>query len=89
MTQRRPTGRSKAVIAALGFAVAFAVASCGVPTGDDTFDAIPPEEVPFGLDATSTTTTTTTTTVPQTPDTTQAPTTTTTTTPIRLDPAEI
>jgi hypothetical protein len=65
-----------------------AVASCGVPTGDDTFTAIPPAEVPFGLAATSTTTTTTTTTttVPLAPATTTAP---SSTTPLRLDPAEV
>ena len=68
-------------------AATLAFTACGVPTGDDTFSAIPPAEVPFGLAATSTTTTTTTTTIPLAPATTVAPD--TTTTPIRLDPAEV
>ncbi len=61
--------------------------ACGVPTGDDSFAVIPPEEDPFELDATSTTTsttTTTTTTLPVTPDTIA-----TTTTIVRLEPAEL
>jgi hypothetical protein len=62
------------------------VAACGVPTGDDTFGAIPPDEIQFDLDATSTTTTSTsTTTTPPTPETTALETTTT----IRLEPVEI
>jgi hypothetical protein len=80
MSRRR--GRS----IALTIVVAVSLAACGVPTGDDTFSAIPPEEVPFGLDATSTTTTTTTTTTPDLPDTTVAP---TTTIAVRLDVVEI
>ena len=53
-------------------ALAVLVSSCGVPTGDDSFSVIAPEQDPFDLDATSTTTTTTvptTTTPPTTPDT--------------------
>jgi hypothetical protein len=71
---------------AVSVALAAVVASCGVPTGDDSFAVIAPEEDPFDLDETSTTTsttTTTTTTLPVTPDT-VAP----TTTIVRLEPAE-
>jgi hypothetical protein len=67
---------------------ALVVAGCGVPAGDDTFSEIPPDEVPFGLDATSTTTSTTSTTsttVPALPETTALATTTT----IRLEPVQI
>jgi hypothetical protein len=80
--------RSAVALLACGAGLA-TTASCGVPTGDDTFTAIPPAEVPFGLAATSTTTTTTTTTttVPLAPDTTTVAT--STTTPIRLEPVEI
>ncbi len=68
--------------------VAIAMTSCGVPTGDDTFSEIPPGEVQFGLNATSTTTSTTsttTTTTPAVPETTVLASTTT----IRFEPVQI
>lgn len=60
-----------------------ALAGCGVSTGEDTYSPIPPDEILFGLDATSTSTTTsttTTTTIADPPETVP-----TTTTSVRLD----
>lgn len=71
--------------AAATLSIALSLAACGVSTGEQSFELIPDEEVPFGLEATSTTTSTTTTTMPEVPDSTVPP---TTTTPIRQDPAE-
>ena len=83
--------RSSHRATALSVVLVVAAVACGVPTGDDTFTAVPAAEVPFGLAETTTTTTTpptTTTAATPTTDVTQtiAP---TTTTPIRLDPVDI
>ena len=80
MSVRATTAAALLVLAATG--------ACGVPTGNETFSEIPPDEIQFGLDATSTTTSTTsttTTTVPELPETTALATTTT----IRLEPVQI
>jgi hypothetical protein len=81
------TARRSAV--GLALVLVATASACGVPTGDDTFTAIPPAEVPLGLAETTTTTTTTTTpptTLAEAPGTTAPP---STTTPIRLEPVEI
>jgi Sporulation and spore germination len=75
---RRRANAGRALIAlTLPAVLAVGLAACGIPTGDDTFSAIPDEDVPFGLDETSTTTSTTTTTTPLAPATTELATTTT------------
>jgi hypothetical protein len=79
--------RHTTITVILGVALlAVATTACGVPTGEDTYEAIPPDEILFELDATSTSTTTSTTTLPDVPASTLPP---TTSTPIRLEPAEI
>lgn len=79
--------RRTALATAIMAAGVVALAACGVPTGSDTFGEIPPDQIQFGLDATSTTSTTSTssTTVPAIPATTMLATTTT----IRLEPVQI
>ncbi len=72
-----------AALVALVALVATVVAGCGVPAGNDTFSEIPPDEVLFELDATSTTTSTTT--APALPETTVLASTTT----IQLEPVQI
>jgi hypothetical protein len=85
-TSRRSVWRSALGLLLATLLVSTAVA-CGVPTGDETFTAIPPADVPLGLAETTTTTTVApTTTLAETPDTTTPE---STTTPIRLDPVEI
>jgi hypothetical protein len=79
--------RRTAVAAALATVVGLGAltTACGVPTGENTYSEIPSEEIPFGLDQTSTsttTTTTTTTTIADPPPTTTAP-------PVRTETAEI
>jgi hypothetical protein len=84
---RLPTTTVVGLAACVALA-ASALVGCGVPAGSDTFSQIPPDEVLFELDATSTTTSTTSTTsttAPALPATTALATTTT----IRLEPVQI
>jgi hypothetical protein len=81
----RPSARFLGVVLAVAVGAPLVGTACGVPTGEDTFDRIPSDEVQFGLDATSTSTTTSTTTTVPTPETTIQETSTT----VRLEPVEI
>ena len=65
-----------ALVVVLPVALGLGLAACGIPTGDDSFSEIPNEDVPFGLDETSTSTSTTSTTTPLVPVTTELATTT-------------
>lgn len=82
--------RSATRILHYGAPLAMAVAILGGCSlgGSDTFEVIPPQEIPFGLDQAATTTTTTTTTVPAPPPP-DAGTTTTSAPPIQTEPVEV
>lgn len=78
IVMRRSANLGRALAAfALPVVLAVGLAACGIPIGEDTFSEIPNEDVPFGLDESSTTTSTTTTTTPIAPVTTEMETTTT------------
>ena len=74
---RRTSSTIALAAGALPVVFALGLTACGIPTGNDSFSVIPNEDVPFGLDETSTTTSTTTTTTPLAPATTVLETTTT------------
>jgi len=89
MTHRAARGRT---IPALAVTLCVVTAACGVSTADS-FELIPPEDIPFGLDqATTTTTNTSTTTLPpdeSEPDPDPVETTTTSTLPIQTEPVDV
>jgi hypothetical protein len=89
-----PARRRTVIVGALVQVFALVIVSCGVPTGDSTFEAIDGEDIPNRLNdptttSTTTTTTTTTTTVPEVPEPTVESTTTTTEPPAPSESVEI
>lgn len=75
---------------AIGVAGAAALGGCSLG-GSDSFEVIPPQEIPFGLDQAASTTTTTTTTAPpvSTPEDVAPPSTTTSNPSIQTEPVEV
>jgi len=78
-----------ATTAAIVVLVASATAGCGLSTGEESFSPIPTDEIPYGLNATSTSTTTSSTTTTTLLDAPSSLPTTTTMPPIRQEPIEV
>jgi hypothetical protein len=88
-SRRRRYRRLVAIGTVVFAAVApLSIAACSL-TADDSFEFIPADEIPAGLDQTTTTTTTTTTTIPATPTVEPTLPTTTVTSPVQTAPVEI